>query len=246
MINLPTEKTIAVLDAERITMLNYGDFKIGKTTWASKIKKALFLFTEEGQGALDVYRVTINSWQDFLDVCLALKEDSQKPKEEQLYTTVVIDTVDLLYKLCQDHVCAAAGVQHPSDKSVGWGKGWDLLSNEFSLTLAKLMNLGYGVIFISHMKEKEIITRNSSTTVIKPSLKDGAMQIVSALVGFIAYSYAESVFAEDGTETTVRKMLIGPNEKMQTGSRYAHLLPEIIPMDFVVFQKMLKEGFKQE
>jgi len=53
---LPTKKTPPKQDLAGLTVLVYGPSKIGKSTWCSQADGALFLATEPGLNALEVYR----------------------------------------------------------------------------------------------------------------------------------------------------------------------------------------------
>ena len=54
---LPTAKTQPKPDLADLTVLVYGQTKIGKSTFCAQSEGALFLATEPGLNALDVYQV---------------------------------------------------------------------------------------------------------------------------------------------------------------------------------------------
>ena len=56
---LPTTKTAPKNSLTDLTVLVYGQTKIGKTTLCSQAEGALFLATEPGLNALDVFQVPI-------------------------------------------------------------------------------------------------------------------------------------------------------------------------------------------
>ena len=63
---LPTTKTPPKTGLSDLTVLVYGQTKIGKTTLCSQAESALFLATEPGLNALDVFQAPILSWDDLL------------------------------------------------------------------------------------------------------------------------------------------------------------------------------------
>lgn len=64
--------------------------KCGKSTFASKAEKPLFISTEPGLGLISgIMAVPCNTWTDFKQVLRQLKTDEAK----KTYKTIVIDTV---------------------------------------------------------------------------------------------------------------------------------------------------------
>ena len=45
------------------------------------------------------------------------------------YKTIILDTVDNVYRMCSDYICTKFKIEHESD--LGYGKGWALINNEF-------------------------------------------------------------------------------------------------------------------
>ncbi|MBM3740653.1 MAG: hypothetical protein FJW39_33305, partial [Acidobacteria bacterium] len=58
---LPTVKTQPKPNLADLTVLVYGQTKIGKSTFCSNSEGALFLATEPGLNSLDVYQVPLQS-----------------------------------------------------------------------------------------------------------------------------------------------------------------------------------------
>ena len=76
--------------------------KTGKSTFGSKLPRALFLKFEEGTNALDGIRgVPIISWADVKDVLISLR----KPQAKEMYDTIVVDTAGLAFSLCERFIC---------------------------------------------------------------------------------------------------------------------------------------------
>jgi RecA-family ATPase len=69
---LPTTKTPPKRSLSDVSILLYGPSKIGKSTFASQAPDAIFLATEPGLNALEVYQHPITSWPEFLEVCAEL------------------------------------------------------------------------------------------------------------------------------------------------------------------------------
>lgn len=159
---LPTKPTPTCLKPDRLWIMLYGRPKIGKTTWAASFPDALFACTEDGHKHLSILRVSIDEWRetkepytDDLGV-LHLAWDSfcqlVAGEEGRRYKTLVIDTVDRLYALCMEWFLRTHG--HPSDMK--YGKGWELLGQEFRSAILPLRRLQKGIIFISHTTTKYV------------------------------------------------------------------------------------------
>ncbi len=181
---LPNKTTPQKQNLADLTVLAYGRSKIGKSDWCSHSEGALFLATEPGLNALDVYQVPIQSWSELLAAGSEIAEGKHS------FKTIVIDTIDNAYRMCAEHVCAKFKIEHESD--LGYGKGWALINNEFHRVLTKLAFLPYGLFLVSHSVEREIETRTGKYTRIVPTLPDKARKIVLGMVDLILYCDLES------------------------------------------------------
>ena len=176
---LPTAKTPPKPGLADLTVLWYGQTKIGKTSTCAHAEGALFLATEPGLNALDVYQVSIQSWDDLLTACREIA-DGNHP-----FKTIILDTVDNAYKFCTDYILKKHTIDHESD--MGYGKGYALINNEFQRVLTKLAFLPYGLFLISHAKEIEVDTRTGKYTRTVPTLPDKARKIVLGMVDMVLY-----------------------------------------------------------
>lgn len=225
---LPTTKTKPKSALSDLTALIYGPSKIGKSTWCSNAENALFLATEPGLNALEVFQTPITCWEDLLQACGELSEGKHS------FKTIVIDTVDNLYRMCSEHVCQKFKIEHESD--LGYGKGYALINNEFQRVLTKLAFLPVGLILISHSQEREIETRTGKHTRIVPTLPDKARKLVTGLVDLVLFCDLEIKKDEEGKPQYQRVMRTKPSPNYDAGDRTGRL-PEMIPLDFPTFLK---------
>ena len=223
---LPDKTTPKKENLADLTVLAYGRSKIGKTTMCSQADGALFLATEPGLNALDVFQVPIQSWDQLLAACSEIAEGKHS------FKTIVIDTIDNAYRMCAEHVCAKFKIEHESD--LGYGKGWALINNEFHRVLTKLAFLPYGLFLVSHSVEREIETRTGKYTRIVPTLPDKARKIVLGMVDLILYCDLEAVTDEEGKTSYRRVMRTKPSPHYEAGDRTGRL-PETIDLDFATF-----------
>lgn len=129
----------------------YGPEGIGKSTFASKFPKPLFIDTEGSTKRMDVMRTPRpSSWTMLFEQVKAVKADSS------LCKTLVIDTADWAEKLCMVELCAKA--QKNGIEDFGYGKGYTYLYEDFG----KLLNLledvvdqGIHVVITAHAKMRK-------------------------------------------------------------------------------------------
>ncbi|MCK4414408.1 MAG: ATP-binding protein [Candidatus Eisenbacteria sp.] len=230
---LPEKKTPPKQDLADLSALVFGPSKIGKTTWCSQADGALFLATEPGLNALEVYQVPIRTWDELRSTCREIERGGHG------FRTVVLDTVDNAYRMCADHICGKFKVEHESDLS--YGKGYALVNNEFHRVLTRLAFLPYGLLLVSHSMEKEIQTRTGRRTRIIPTLPEKARKIVLGLVDLILFCDVDVVAGPDGKPITRRVMRTKPSPNYEAGDRTGRL-PEVIDLDFEAFLKAFSSG----
>lgn len=222
-VKLPTEKTPPKRDLRDMNLLVYGQPKIGKSTFCSKADGAMFLATEAGLNHLDVFQVPIASWEDMSDACAQIAAGDHK------FRTVIIDTVDNAYRFCEEYVCKQLKIAHPSDAD--YGKGFGAVNSEFIRLLTKLGGLPYGLILVSHSKEKEVTTRTGKMTKIGPTLPDSACKIVKGFADCILFFDVEEAILEDGKRVYRRVIRTKPTTHYEAGDRTGRL-PETLLLDY--------------
>jgi AAA domain len=234
---LPKTKTPPKPNLADLTVLVYGQTKIGKSTFCSQSDHALFLATEPGLNALDVYQVPVQSWEELSAACKEM-EEGQHP-----FKTVVIDTIDNAYKFCTDYMVKKCKIEHESD--LGYGKGYALINNEFQRLLTKLAFLPYGLFLISHAKEVEIDNRDEKYTRIVPTLPDKARKIVLGMVDMVLYCGLEALEGEGDEKQFRRVIRTKPSLYYEAGDRTGRL-PDKLDLDFGKFFEAFKAGAPQK
>lgn len=223
---LPTEKTPPKPDLADLTVLTYGATKIGKSTFCSNAEGALFLSTEPGLNSLEVFQTPIRSWDEMLAACAEIAEGNHP------FKTVIVDTIDNAYRMCAEHVCRKARIEHESD--LGYGKGYALINNEFQRVLNKLAFMQYGLFLISHSQNVEIETRTGKYTKTVPTLPEKARKIVLGLVDMILFCDIETIPGSDGRTVARRVIRTKPSLYYEAGDRTGRL-PEVLDLDYASF-----------
>jgi hypothetical protein len=223
---LPTSKTPPKTSLSDLTVMVYGQTKIGKTTLCAQAEGALFLATEPGLNALDVYQAPILSWEDLLNACAEIVEGKHP------FKTVIVDTIDNAYRFCVDYILKKFKVEHESD--LGYGKGYALVNNEFQRVLTKLAFLPYGLFLISHAKEMEMDSRTGKYTRVVPTLPDKARKIVLGMADMVLFCDLEVITGDNGEQNMRRVIRTKPSLYYEAGDRTGRL-PDILDLDFKAF-----------
>jgi hypothetical protein len=129
--------------AQRVVL--YGVESVGKSTFAAKFPKPLFLDIEGGTSHLDVDRCEINSWKQLTDALAEAKATD--------YKTIVIDSADWAERLCVEDLLATS--KKTSIEDFGFGKGWVMVAERMSRMLSsidQLIDSGKNVVMIAHSK----------------------------------------------------------------------------------------------
>ena len=153
----------------------YGAPKTGKTTLATQMPKALLLAFEKGYNALPgVFAQDVTTWGEMKQIYRELK----KPEVQEVYKSIVIDTVDIAADLCQKYICNQLGIENIGDG--GWtNNGWAKYKKEFEEVFRGLTMMGYAVVFISHAKESTQKDKaGKEYTAIRPSIQSSALSII--------------------------------------------------------------------
>lgn len=235
---VPGAKRKPRLDITKAKILLYGPPKIGKSTFASQFPGAWFLATEEGLDWLECHPpTTISSWDDFLSICAYIEEERPEVFGDGTpIRTIVLDTGELLFKMCHDHMLEVLGVGSMSD--LEWGKGWSSLSDEFQRVMTKISRWPYGFIFICHSKEQEIKSKARSIDRIQPAIMTTGLKIIHTLCDIILYAYMDEVPERNvdtgeltGAIKQERVLQCHPKNNLIAGDRTGRL-PEQIPLAY--------------
>lgn len=197
--------------------------KSGKTTTAAKFPKALILAFEIGYLAIPgVMAQPITKWSEFKQALKQLKDEQVK----QQFETIVIDTVDIAYDLCEKYICNQNGVSAIGD--MPFGKGYAAAKKEFDENLRAIPQMGYGLVMISHSQDKTFKDEDGNEyQQIVPTLANQPRLVVDRMSDIIGY--AHPVQEEDGTTHTLLYMRGTP--RFVAGSRFKYV-PDYIDFTY--------------
>ena len=135
--------------AQRVCI--YGVESVGKTTFAAKAPKPIFLDVEGGTHHLDAARVEIDSFDALQGAVSELAAGGHD------FGTAVIDSADWTEKLLIEHLLGET--KKKSIEDYGYGKGWVQVAERFARLLTscdKLIDSGINVFFIAHSHVKRV------------------------------------------------------------------------------------------
>ncbi len=219
-------------DLKGYSVLFYGEPKSGKTTIASKFPKSLLLAFEKGYAALPgVKAQPINKWSEFRTVLRQLA----KPELKEMYTTIIVDTADIAYDLCEKYICSNAPRPGSRDEigvdSIGdipFGAGYSMLAKEFDECLRSIVQMNYGLVLISHSTDKTFKDeKGSEYNQIVPTLGASPRKICSRMCDIIGYSRGFTM--DDGSVVT--KLFMRGTPRYVAGSRFPYT-PDVIDFTY--------------
>ena len=177
------------------TMLVYGGYKAGKTSFCAKsLPDALLCAFEKGYNAIpDIKVIDINKWTEFKRVVKLL----EAPEMKNMYKTIIVDTIDLASGLCESYICQQHGVT--ALKDIPYGQGFGEFEKELASTFRKITMLGYGLAFTAQKDVKTVKNnKGEDIEVLQPLGDKRTLKVVNALVDFILYIGQE--WDENGVE----------------------------------------------
>ena len=232
-------------DLRGYSVFFYGEPKSGKTTIATKFPRHLLLAFEKGYNAIPgAMAKPINSWADFRKVLKQLKD----PRVKEKFETIIIDTADIAYDLCEKYVCTNAkrsdggyGVDSVAD--IPFGKGYTMVAKEYDECLRSIVQMDYGLVIISHAVDKTFKDEsNLEYSQIVPTLGNKPRNIVSRMCDIIGYSRG-IINPADGTTST--KLFMRGTPRYVAGSRFKYT-PDYIDFTYNDLVKAIGDAIDQQ
>lgn len=199
---------------EGYTIMFYGEPKSGKTTIASKFDKALILGFEIGYLAIPgVMAQPISRWSEFKRVIKQLKAEEAHEK----FSTIVVDTADIAYDLCEKYICNKNEVSEIGD--IPYGGGFAQASKEYDEVLRTIPQMGYGLVLISHSQDKTFKNEyGQEYNQIVPTLATRPRNIVDRMSDIIGYS----TIVEDAEGNAKTVLYMRGTPRFIAGSRFKY------------------------
>lgn len=206
-------------DLSGYSVLFYGTPKSGKTTIASHFPKALVFAFEKGYSAIPgIMAAPVNSWREFRNFLIDLRDEETKA----MYKTIVIDTADIAWDYCVEYICNQKGVSAINE--IPYGGGYQLASREFDTCIRKILQLDYGLVLISHSKEKTQKDENGAEyEQIVPTLENKARLVCERTCDIIGMCRP----VKDAEGKVQTRLFLRETPRYVAGSRFKYIVDSI-------------------
>lgn len=225
-------------DLRGYSVFFYGAPKTGKTTTACKFPGALLLAFEKGYSTIAGAMVQpINSWSEFKKLFVEFKD----PAVQEKFQTIVIDTADIAYTYCEKYICnRESDVKHDyqSVADIPYGKGYAMAMEEFDECIRKILQLGYGLVLISHEQDKTMKNeRGEEYNQLIPTLDKRARLVCERTCDIIGY--CRGVEDAEGHKTV--RMFMRETNRFVAGSRFKYT-PDSIELTYDNLVKAISDA----
>lgn len=236
---LVTKKQKAKTNVDGTIVLVYGDKKVGKSTWASRADKPLFLDCEQGlrtvadeDGNVPDH-ISIDSWQKMVEVTKQLLKDHGD------YETIVVDGMGELTSYLIEDTLRTNNALHMNDGVLGYGNGKNLILREFRYWFQQLRRLDCTIILTAHDRLSD--AENNGVKFDKriplfdaTKLGVEVWDAVKPAINMVLY--ANKVHTKDGVQ---HQMTAKGTQALEAGSPFAQL-PDVMLFDYDQLRKALK------
>ncbi len=208
------------------SFLIYGDKKSGKTSNAVKFPKPLLVAFEKGYNLISgVMAQPINKWSEALRVKKQLLNDVKSvekgEKDSTTFKTVIIDTADIAYNMCEQHILDKEGVEYLDETESK--RGYRAVEREFDDYFQEIVKAGYTLVVISHSDTIQMKEAGEKYDRTLPTVPKRGLKVLARLVDVIGYSTTE--FNEDGSTSMV--LHLRGNKHLEAGSRNKYMSDKI-------------------
>lgn len=225
-------------DLRGYSVFLYGAPKTGKTTTACQFPGALLLAFEKGYSTIAGAMVQpINSWSEFKKLFIEFKD----PAVQARFQTIVMDTADIAYSYCEKYICnkeSDAKHDYQSVADIPYGKGYSLAMEEFDECIRKILQLGYGLVLISHEQDKPMKNeRGEEYNQLIPTLDKRARLVCERTCDIIGYCRQ----VEDAEGNKQVRMFMRETSRYVAGSRFKYT-PDSIELTYDNLVKAISEA----
>jgi hypothetical protein len=234
----------------------YGYEGVGKSTWAAKAPKPIFIQTEDGLDNIDTSKFPVaKTWSEVVEQMNALIS------EEHDFQTVIVDSISGLERLIFAEVCKQFGVKNIEKADGGFARGYKHALDWWGLFLEgleKLNEKGMMIILIGHVGVQEVKDPESQTYhrtaprvhhLAEGMISQWCDAVLQAKQNFRIQKTDEgfgnsrgiaTAVGQEGGERVVRTV---GTAAVIAKNRYG--LPEYLPLDFNAFYSAITENINK-
>ncbi|ARF70714.1 hypothetical protein B7C51_24895 (plasmid) [Paenibacillus larvae subsp. pulvifaciens] len=236
--------------------------KSGKTSLFAKVcekyfggvENSLLIAFEKGYQALRVKAVDVNKWSDFEEMIKILVENKNKLGIK----FIGLDTADVMWDMATEDVIREWNRKNPQKRTndivgvgargtsnQGFGVGYQLVKKKVRNAIDKLMKAGYGIMALTHSKDKKVEEKNgSSYDQLVLSLSSSGSEVFVNMADFIVFITIEKEDIDD-VKVTKRYMYFRSDDYITAGSRFQNL-PTRIEYNIDEFLRVFEDAVKAE
>lgn len=174
----------------------YGPTGIGKTTLAFSIPGCHILATEPVNNTKKFSHTRIPNWPTFKSFIDKMENNPDLLKD---ITMFAIDTIEFLVSKCMSTICYEWSLTDLSDE--GFSRAWTELKQELIFNLLRLIDLGPGLLLISHQRQRDSkvnrMVIKADTMDLSPSINN-AISFLSSIILHMRYVDKSKTSAELG------------------------------------------------
>ena len=216
-----------------------------KTSNAVKFPKPILLAFEKGYSMLSgVYAQPINTWKEALDVKKQLLKDAKSvtdgEKAETVFKTVIVDTADIAYDLCEKFILDKEGVEYLDETEKM--RGYRAVSREYDKFFQEIMKDGYTLVCISHATTKQVKENGEKYDKTIPTVPDRGFLVVSRLVDVCAYATFEP--NPDDPNNPNRVLIMRGSKNLEAGSRNKYMSTKI-PFTYEALREDMEQAVEK-
>lgn len=226
-------------DVGSYVILLMSEPKAGKSSTAAQFPKTLFIASEPTQRAIPgIFIQDVTTWGEFKKVVRNLKDDEVKEN----FHTICLDTVDLLSDFCEKYICNREGVEKLAD--IPWGQGYNMVEKEFEQTIRSIIQMGYGMIMLSHTTTSTFTREDGSEyNKIIPAIGSKRCRAVCENLADI-YATIKVKTDEDGNQHRV--FVLRPKDDSVAGGNHFKYLPNECPLSYDALSKAVSDAIDKE
>lgn len=222
------------------SFLIYGTRKSGKTSNAVKFPKPIVLGFEKGWNMLSgVIGQPINKWSEALTVKKQLLKDAKDVEEgkktETAFKTVVADTADLAYLMCEQHILDKEAVEYLDETESK--RGYKAVKKEFNMFFQDIVKAGYTLVVIAHSETKQIKENGEKYERTQPLVEKRGFEVLAGLVDVIGF--ASNEIDENGNN--IMTLTLRGNQFLEAGTRNKYM-SEKIPFTYEALLKDMQQA----
>lgn len=234
------EPSVISRDLSGKSFLIYGLKKSGKTSNAVKFPKSLLIAAEKGYALLSgVSAQPVNKWKEILTIKKQLLKDvaavEKGEKKETTFKTVIVDTGDLAYDMCEQFILDKEGVEYLDETESK--RGYKAVAREFDNFFQEIVKAGYTLVVISHSETVQLKENGVKYDKTQPTVSKRGLQVLSRLVDVIGFSTFEM---NDNGEQEMVLHLRGSKE-LEAGSRNKYMSDKI-PFTYTALLKDMEQA----